>query len=43
MSHGLSKQQAQRNQELNEERKERNLAIATRVAAGELCPVVVSF
>jgi UPF0176 protein len=43
MSHGLSKQQAQRNQELNEERKQRNLAIATRVAAGELCPVVVSF
>jgi len=43
MSHALSKQQAQRNQELNEERKQRNLAIAARVANGELCPVVVSF
>ena len=43
MSHALSKQQARRNQELNEERKQRNLAIAARVAAGELCPVVVSF
>jgi hypothetical protein len=43
MSHALSKEQAQRNKELNEQRKQQNLAIAARVAAGELRPVVVSF
>jgi len=43
MSHALSKAQAQRNKELNEQRREQNLAIAARVAAGELRPVVVSF
>ena len=43
MSHALSKEQIERNKELNQQRKEKNLAIAARVAAGELRPVVVSF
>ena len=43
MAHSLSKEQKQRNEELNEQRKKQNLAIAARVAAGELRPVVVSF
>ena len=43
MAHTLSAEQQARNKELNAERKAKNLAIAARVAAGELRPIVVSF